>query len=380
MTALVPARLAMPAQAKSEGVTPQDWAVLTDAIYPNAKSAESVMLAMRYCRARKLDPFKRPVHIVPMWSSASGRMIETVWPGINELQVTAHRTGQFAGMDAPVWGPDVTRTFVGKVKDGNGWRDAEVTLTFPESCAVTVYRIMPGGRMPFTEPVYWLEAYARQGKSELPNEMWCKRARGQLQKCAKAAALRAAFPEELGNEYSAEEMEGREYTAYEQSPTEQAREDAIAEGKAVRVVAASVTGRDKMAANVSDAYDTLADALERATSRAEFEAIIDQNESLAYATAGDGAPASQVRLRDVIETGRATLRDDEPAPDDAPQFDVLAFAQDRTAAIAAAKSLAELDAAMTGEGWAALPQKWRKELMARAAGKRANLEVKETTL
>jgi hypothetical protein len=283
-------------------------------------------------------------------------------------------------MDAPVWGPDVTRTFVGKVKDGNGWRDAEVTLTFPESCAVTVYRIMPGGRMPFTEPVYWLEAYARQGKSELPNEMWCKRARGQLQKCAKAAALRAAFPEELGNEYSAEEMEGREYTAYEQSPTEQAREDAIAEGKAVRVVAASVTGRDKMAANVSDAYDTLADALERATSRAEFEAIIDQNESLAYATAGDGAPASQVRLRDVIETGRATLRDDEPAPDDAPQFDVLAFAQDRTAAIAAAKSLAELDAAMTGEGWAALPQKWRKELMARAAGKRANLEVKETTL
>jgi hypothetical protein len=39
--------------------------------------------------------------------------------------------------------------------------------------------------------------------------MWRRRTRGQLDKCAEAAALRAAFPEELGNDYSAEEMEGQ---------------------------------------------------------------------------------------------------------------------------------------------------------------------------
>ena len=33
--------------------------------------------------------------------------------------------------------------------------------------------------------------------------------RGQLDKAAEAAALRAAFPEELGNDYAAEEMEGQ---------------------------------------------------------------------------------------------------------------------------------------------------------------------------
>ena len=39
--------------------------------------------------------------------------------------------------------------------------------------------------------------------------MWGKRPRGQLDKCVEAAALRKAFPEELGNVYAAEEMEGR---------------------------------------------------------------------------------------------------------------------------------------------------------------------------
>ena len=74
----VPARIAMPATAKAMGVSSGDWSVLVDAIYPNARSAESVVLALSYCRARKLDPMKRPVHIVPMWNSQAGRYVETV--------------------------------------------------------------------------------------------------------------------------------------------------------------------------------------------------------------------------------------------------------------------------------------------------------------
>jgi hypothetical protein len=56
--------------------------------------------------------------------------------------------------------------------------------------------------------VFWEETYARVKKTEMPNEMWQKRPRSQLIKCGKAAALRAAFPEEAG-EYTAEEMEGK---------------------------------------------------------------------------------------------------------------------------------------------------------------------------
>jgi phage recombination protein Bet len=203
-------RIPMP---QGTAMKPEEWRVLTDAIFPSAKSAEAIVLAMQYCAARKLDVFKRPVHIVPMWNSSLGREVETVWPGINELQTTAARTGQWAGMDEPKWGPLIRRTFTGKVKRKDGWQDVTVNMEVPEWCSVTVWRLVGGQRFAFSEPVYWLEAYSRTGRSDVPNDMWQKRARGQLHKVAKAASLRAAFPEEMGNDYAAEEMEGKEIDA-----------------------------------------------------------------------------------------------------------------------------------------------------------------------
>jgi len=145
-----------------------------------------------------------------MWSAALGRNVETVWPSIMEIQTTASRTGVWAGMDRPIWGPDVTKTFTGRYKDDNEqWQESSVTLTFPEWVAVTVYRIVGGKRCAFTEEVYWLEAYSTAGgkNSQVPTAMWIKRPKGQLAKCGKAASLRAAFPEECG--YAAEEMDGK---------------------------------------------------------------------------------------------------------------------------------------------------------------------------
>jgi RecT family protein len=95
------------------GIDRAGWKALVEAIYPNAETADAIVMALSYCRARNLDPFKRPVHIVPMWSSVAGKMIETVWPGISELRTTAFRTGQYAGMPAPDFGPTIERTFKG---------------------------------------------------------------------------------------------------------------------------------------------------------------------------------------------------------------------------------------------------------------------------
>lgn len=193
------------------------WQVLVESVFPSAKTAEAVVMALNYCKARKLDVFKRPVNIVPMWNKTLKKMVETVWPGINEVQVTASRTGKYAGMDEPKWGPDKTQTFEGNVKgydDEGVWQDnkpVKIEMTYPEWCSVAVYRMVEGQRCAFTEPVFWLEAYARQGKTEVPNGMWQKRSRGQLLKVAKAFSLRAAFPEE--GEYVAEEMEGKEIDA-----------------------------------------------------------------------------------------------------------------------------------------------------------------------
>ncbi|WPL23002.1 recombinase RecT [Thiorhodovibrio frisius] len=202
-------RIPMPAVDPALNVTPSTWKVLTDSIFPAAKTAEGILLAVHYCAARNLDVIKRPVHVVPMWSKALGQEIETVWPGIAEVQTTAARTGQWAGIDPPRFGPVIERTFSGRIKRNGAWQELDYSVSFPEWCEVTVYRLVGGQRCPFTEPVFWLEAYARQGGaySELPTEMWVKRPRGQLMKCAKAASLRAAFPEEAS--YTAEEMEGK---------------------------------------------------------------------------------------------------------------------------------------------------------------------------
>jgi phage recombination protein Bet len=161
------------------------------------------------------------VHIVPMWSSAvenengeKGGYIETIWPSIAELRTTAFRTGSYAGCDQAEFGPIVERTFTGKVSTYKNrqrvWETKEITVKFPDWCRITLYRMLHGHRCAFVGPkVKWLEAYATIGKTNLPNDMWENRSEGQLEKCAEGAALRRAFPEELGNEYAAEEMEGR---------------------------------------------------------------------------------------------------------------------------------------------------------------------------
>ena len=187
------------------GLDESQWRVLRDSVWPGA-SDKAIALAIDYCSARRLDPFKKPVHIVKVWNSAAKALVETVWPGIAEIRTTAFRTGEYGGCDATEYGTDVVKQFGG----GN----AAIKITFPAWCRITVYRKVAKGsaeRFPVPGPrVYWLETYATKSKdSDMPNSMWLKRPRGQLEKCAEAAALRRAFPEELGSEYTAEEMEGQ---------------------------------------------------------------------------------------------------------------------------------------------------------------------------
>ncbi|ALJ08267.1 phage recombination protein Bet [Brevundimonas sp. DS20] len=192
-----------PAVAERFGVDQTAWRVLTDAVFPAANRPESIIMALGYCRARNLDIFKKPVQIVPIWDSKRREMVDTVWPGISELRTTAMRTKNFAGFDDTAYGPMIEETLGG------------VEVRYPEWAQCTVYRLIAGQRVPFVGPkVFWIETYATAKRdTKAPNSMWLKRPRGQIEKCAEAAALRRAFPEEIGNEYAAEEMEGQAYGA-----------------------------------------------------------------------------------------------------------------------------------------------------------------------
>lgn len=173
--------------------------VLQSSLYPGA-ALESIKMVLDYCKASRLDPMQKPVHIVPMWDSKAGQMRDVIMPGVNLYRTQAARSGQFAGMSEPEFGPDVTKNIGG------------VEVTYPEWCRVTVRRLLPSGVVAeFTAIEYWLENYAAKGgkeKSVAPNAMWQKRPRGQLAKCASAQALRIAFPE-IASQQTAEEMEGK---------------------------------------------------------------------------------------------------------------------------------------------------------------------------
>ena len=210
--ALQPSRLPIaPAIAKEYDLSPASWRVLVEQTFPAAKTVEAVLMALAYCHARKLDIFKRPVHIVPMWSPQKGDYIETVWEGIASIRTTASRTGEYAGIDAVEFGPVVEHTFKGEAYDYKAKRMEPIQkdVVFPEWASVVVYRIIKGVKCAFHAKVHWREMYATMGKSGVPNEMWTKRPFGQIDKCVEAAALRKAFPEELGNTYISDEMEGR---------------------------------------------------------------------------------------------------------------------------------------------------------------------------
>lgn len=203
-------RLKMPPSFTNVGLADSDWDVLCDTIFPNAQDPEVIVKAVRYCQARRLDVFKKPVMIVPMWSSTYKKHIETVWMGIHELLTTASRTGKFAGQDDTVYGPDMKSDLDGLIKVKDEWVRKRITITHPEWAKVVVYRMVDGNRVPFTsDKVFWLETYAKMGNQEsrFPSPAWIERPRMQLAKCALAAAIRVAFPDQ--GEYCAEEMEGR---------------------------------------------------------------------------------------------------------------------------------------------------------------------------
>ena len=201
-------RLGYPAGLEEKfGVDRSAWKALVEAVFPNAQSPDSVVLALSYCRARRLDPFKRVVHIVPIYDRERKRMVETVWPGIAELRTTAFRTGQYAGADPTAFGPSIKLKFR---DDGSDRRAAaEHEVAFPEWAQVTVYRMLGAVRVAFPGPrVYWTETYSTIGRTDVPNDRWRRAPSQMLEKCAEAAALRKAFPEEMGDQGTDDEAGG----------------------------------------------------------------------------------------------------------------------------------------------------------------------------
>ena len=182
------------ASLELRGMDKRQFRVIREVLYPNVQKDETLLMALDYCKARKLDIFKRSIQIVPIWNSKTKRMEDTIWPSISEIRTTATRTGQYAGCSEGEFGEEITENLNG------------VETKYPKFCKVIVYRMVAGSKYEFSAKLFWKETYkTAKNDTTAPNSMWLKRAYAQLEKCTEAAALRKAFPEEIGNDFIAEE-------------------------------------------------------------------------------------------------------------------------------------------------------------------------------
>lgn len=138
-----------------------------------------IFQAIDYAKARNLDIMSDHIYAdVRTSGTLSALRIMTTIHGYRHI---AHVSGEFAGIDAPAYGKQITID-CGGVKV-NGYEYVEVT----------VYRKMPDGtKAGVTAREFLLENIVlnRDGK---PNPIWGKRPIGQLTVRAEAQALRKAF-------------------------------------------------------------------------------------------------------------------------------------------------------------------------------------------
>lgn len=170
----------------------EDFRIIKEVLYPHVTNENTLLMAIDYCNARKLDIMKRLIQIVPIWDSKKKCMVDTIWSSIAEIRTTATRTGQYAGKSEASFGDDITENICG------------VNVTYPKWCRIKVYRMLNGEKCEFISKLFWKETF-KSTKDGGPNSTWATKPYFQLEKCTEAAALRSAFPEEVGSDYIAEE-------------------------------------------------------------------------------------------------------------------------------------------------------------------------------
>jgi len=131
---------------------------------------------LQTCIAHNLNPIKKQAYLVG-YDTRDGANFTTI-TSIGGYTSIATSTGEYAGLDQPRFSYNGDKI---------------------DSCSVTVYRLVRGTRCAFTGNAYFSERNQN-------NTMWQKNPKTMIEKCARASALRNAFPDEFSNIYTSDEM------------------------------------------------------------------------------------------------------------------------------------------------------------------------------
>lgn len=156
-----------------------------------------LLVFFHVCQRTGLDPFARQIHMVGRNAKdENDRWVKkwTIQTGIDGFRLIADRAdrrdGTMREYEETLWAD----------AEGN-WTEVWTKATTPTAAKVTVIR--NGKRFPAT--VLFRE-YVQTKRNGEPNSMWARMPANQLAKCAEAAALRKAYPQDLSGLYADEEM------------------------------------------------------------------------------------------------------------------------------------------------------------------------------
>jgi phage recombination protein Bet len=167
------------------------------------------------CQQRQMDPLHRHIYATKRWNTKRGKKIMSVEATIDGLRLTAERTGRYRGQTRTLWSG----------ADGR-WLDAWLPGTPPMASTVGVWR--ESDREPLFAVAHYTEFVQTYNDGNVV-DMWVRKPRLMLAKCAEALALRKAFPAELGGLYTAEELVRMDESTAA-APTTRAAADVVVAG------------------------------------------------------------------------------------------------------------------------------------------------------
>ena len=156
-------------------------------------SADELALFVQICKKTGLDPFSRQIFAVKRWDRKVGGEVMQPQVSIDGFRLIAQRSGEYAGQTPMQW----------CCQDGV-WTDVWLKRVPPTAARVGILR------RGFSEPLYavamWNE-YCPLGKDGKPTGLWPMKPALMIGKCAESLGLRRAFPAELSDLHTPEEME-----------------------------------------------------------------------------------------------------------------------------------------------------------------------------